>query len=136
MGGWNTPDTLLVLAFLACWAKRLSWQEAARTFGTSRATVSRSIRANVFWDGHPRGIGDWNAVPLPYMAYRRNHQHLTLVDPVDASCCGLLDLAIYRPEEELHVFCDVLPDNPFVNSVSLFHRHFPSVEERDCSASE
>jgi transposase len=41
--------TTTYMWFLASWAKRLSWQEVARVFRTSRDQVSRSVAMAVAW---------------------------------------------------------------------------------------
>ncbi len=47
------PVTLAMMCFLARWARRLSWRETARTFGTSWECVYRSVEWFVEWGlGH------------------------------------------------------------------------------------
>ena len=43
------PITRAMMGFLARWARRLSWRETARVFGTSWEAVYRSVQWFVEW---------------------------------------------------------------------------------------
>lgn len=94
--------------FLADWAKRLSWQEAALVFHTSWQTVFRSVRYAVHW-----GIAHdtWNnvvSIGIDEIAWRKGHKYLTLVYQIDEGRKRLLFIAQERTKEALHRFFDLL----------------------------
>ena len=43
------PVTIAMMCFLSRWARRLSWRETARAFGTSWECVYRSVEWFVEW---------------------------------------------------------------------------------------
>ncbi|MBX3733632.1 MAG: hypothetical protein KF791_13680 [Verrucomicrobiae bacterium] len=45
----KSPLTIGMMAFLAMWARRLSWRETTRAFGVSWEAVFRSVEWTVAW---------------------------------------------------------------------------------------
>ena len=53
------PVTIAMMCFLSRWARRLSWRETARAFGTSWECVYRSVEWFVQWGlAHRKLEGD------------------------------------------------------------------------------
>ncbi|MDZ4849265.1 MAG: hypothetical protein SGI77_08220 [Pirellulaceae bacterium] len=65
--------------FLATWAKRLSWQEVARVFGTSWDSVYRAICWVVSYGVVKRDLHSITSIGVDEIQYRRGHKYLTLV---------------------------------------------------------
>lgn len=97
--------------FLATWAKRLSWKETAKVFGTSWDTVYRSIRWVVGWGLKHREIGAMEAIGIDEISYRRGHKYVTLVYQIDAGMRRLLYVAQNRTEASLHGIFDQFPSD-------------------------
>jgi len=76
--------------FLARWAKRLSWQETARVFGTTWEHVFRSVKYAVSWGLKHRDLGGIEAIGVDEIQWRRGHKYLTLVYQIDEDCRRLL----------------------------------------------
>jgi len=76
--------------FLARWAKRLSWQETARVFGTTWEHVFRSVKYAVSWGLAHRDLEGIEAIGVDEIQWRRGHKYLTLVYQIDADCRRLL----------------------------------------------
>jgi transposase len=69
--------------FLAGWAKRINWQEAAQAFGTSWDTVFRAVKMAVCWGLRHRDTERIEAIGVDEIAYRKGHQYLTVVYQID-----------------------------------------------------
>jgi transposase len=78
------------MVFLARWARRLSWQETARTFHTSWEKVLDAVEYVVQWGLQRRSLEDIRAIGVDEIAYGRGHQYLTLVYQIEAGCQRLL----------------------------------------------
>ena len=76
--------------FLARWAKRLSWQEVARVFGTTWEHVFRSVKYAVSWGLKHRDLEGIEAIGVDEIQWRRGHKYLTLVYQIDEECRRLL----------------------------------------------
>lgn len=76
--------------FLAGWAKRLSWQEVAETFGTTWQNVFRSVKHAVSWGLAGRYLEGIKAIGVDEVAWQRGHNYLTLVYQIDDGCKRLL----------------------------------------------
>ena len=76
--------------FLARWAKRLSWQETARVFGTTWEHVFRSVKYAVSWGLAHRDLDGIEAIGVDEIQWQRGHKYLTLVYQIDADCRRLL----------------------------------------------
>jgi transposase len=76
--------------FLARWAKRLSWRETARAFGTTWEHVFRSVKYAVSWGLGHRSLDGVESIGVDEIQWRRGHQYLTLVYQTDEECRRLL----------------------------------------------
>ncbi len=87
--------------FLARWARKLSWKEAAESFGTSWDTVFRSVKAIVAYGMARRNLGGIAAIGVDEVQYRKGHQYLTLVYQIDAGMRRLLFVGQERKAKTL-----------------------------------
>ena len=76
--------------FLARWAKRLSWQEVSRVFGTTWEHVFRSVQYAVSWGLTHRDLDGIEAIGVDEIQWQRGHKYLTLVYQIDEDCRRLL----------------------------------------------
>ena len=76
--------------FLASWAKRLSWQEVARTFRTSWEKVFRSVEWAVQWGLAHRDLSNVRSIGVDEVLWQRGHKYLTVVYQIDNECKRLL----------------------------------------------
>jgi transposase len=67
------------LWFLARWAKRLSWSEVARIFGTSWGSVFRAVEGAVEWGRAHASLAAIRAIGVDEVQWRRGHKYLTVV---------------------------------------------------------
>ena len=86
----KSPLTTRYRWFLARWAKRLSWQEVARVFGTTWEHVFRSVKYAVSWGLQRRSLEGVEALGVDEIQWQRGHKYLTLVYQTDAECRRLL----------------------------------------------
>lgn len=92
--------------FLAAWAKRLSWKEVAEVFGTSWATVFRSVEMAVTWGREHVVLADITALGVDEIQWKHGHRYLTLVYQIDTHCRRLLWIGQERKAETLEQFFD------------------------------
>lgn len=76
--------------FLARWAKRLSWAEVARAFGSSWDTVFRSVEMAVEWGRVHMEMGGIQAIGVDEILWHRGHKYLTVVYQINEECKRLL----------------------------------------------
>lgn len=76
--------------FLARWAKRLSWIEVARAFGTSWETVFRSVEMAVAWGRAHMDMSGITAIGVDEILWHRGHKYLTVVYQINEGCKRLL----------------------------------------------
>lgn len=76
--------------FLAGWAKKLSWSDVARSFGSSWDTVFRSVKMVVEYGLEHRNLNGVTAIGVDEIQYAKGHQYLTLVYQIDAGARRLL----------------------------------------------
>jgi len=76
--------------FLAGWARRLSWSETARAFGTSWEKVFRAVEMAVDWGRKRVDLRDVSAIGVDEIAWRKGHEYLTLVYQINDHCRRLL----------------------------------------------
>jgi transposase len=76
--------------FLANWARRLSWSEVARIFGTSWQSVYRSVEWIVHWGLERRVLAGITAIGVDEIQYRIGHKYLTVVYQLNEGCRRLL----------------------------------------------
>lgn len=106
----KNQTTYTFRVFLAIWAKRLSWKETASIFGTSWDTVFRAIQWIVHWGIAHREIAEVTAIGVDEIQYRRGHNNLTMVSPIDQDCRRLLYEARERTESSLRGFFKVMTE--------------------------
>jgi len=83
------PLTLGMLAFLAMWAKRLSWLETARAFNVSWAAVFRSVEYTVEWGLAHRVLSGVKSLGIDEI-HRRRGNFLTVIYQIDEGLRRLL----------------------------------------------
>lgn len=76
--------------FLANWAKRLSWQEVARSFKTSWEKVFRSVEWAVQWGLAHRDLSNIRSIGVDEVLWQRGHKYFTVVYQIDNECKRLL----------------------------------------------
>ena len=104
---WNEgkrPWTRAMMIFLARWARRLSWQEAADAFRVSWEAVYRSVAWMVDWGLTQRVLAGIRAIGLDELHWRKGKKaanFLTLIYQVDEGCRRLLWVGLRRTERSL-----------------------------------
>ena len=76
--------------FLASWAKRMSWQEVARSFRTRWAHVFNAVEMAVNWGRSHQDLSDVTAIGVDEIKWQRGHNYLTLVYQIDEKARRLL----------------------------------------------
>jgi transposase len=76
--------------FLARWARRMSWSEAARVFRTSWQTVLRSVEMAVEWGRAHVNLDGVTAIGVDELAWQRGHTYMTVVYQINEGCRRLL----------------------------------------------
>jgi transposase len=82
--------TKTFMQFLASWAKKLSWQETARSFHTSWQKVFGSVKYVVTWGLENRELDNVESIGVDEIAWKKGHKYLTLVYQIDTDCVRLL----------------------------------------------
>jgi transposase len=82
--------TKAMMSFLASWAKKLSWQETARSFNTSWKKVFSSVEYIVSWGLENRSLSGVDSIGVDEIAWKKGHKYLTLVYQIDAHHTRLL----------------------------------------------
>jgi transposase len=104
---WGIGKHTLTKAYmlhLAHWARKLSWQETARSFHTSWEKVSQAVEWVVQWGLEHRTLGPIRAFGVDEIQYGRGHQYLTLVYQIEAGCIRLLWVGRERTTESFENF--------------------------------
>ncbi|HIC15036.1 MAG TPA: ISL3 family transposase [Gemmatimonadetes bacterium] len=107
---WSSGKERMTTAykwFLSSWARRMSWSETARIFGTSWNRVYRSVRHAVMWGLVHREEPKFTAIGIDEIAARRGHRYLTLVYQIDEGSRRLLWVGRERKEKTLEGFFDL-----------------------------
>lgn len=94
--------------FLASWAKKLSWTEVARSFGTSWDTVFRAVEMAVEWGRAHMDMTGITAIGVDEIAYQKGHTYLTLVYQINEGCKRLLWIGEKRTEKTILGFFEWL----------------------------
>ncbi|MCP5069465.1 MAG: ISL3 family transposase [bacterium] len=102
----KSPVTTSFATFLASWAKRMSWQEVARTFQTTWECVFRSVQMIVAWGLAHRDLSDVESIGVDEILWHRGHKYLTVVYEIAAGRRRLLWVGEERKEETLRKFFD------------------------------
>lgn len=101
------PLTVGMMAFLAMWAKRLSWQETARAFKVSWEAVFRSVEGTVEWGLAQRVLVGVKSLGIDEL-YRGRGGFLTLIYQIDEGSRRLLWVGPKRTEAALKAGLDKL----------------------------
>ena len=111
---WNRgkhPLTVGLMAFLALWARRLSWAETARAFGVSWAAVFRSVEWTVNWGLEHRvltGVESLGIDELKWSRQRFGNGFVTVIYQLDAGLRRLLWVGPKRTQASLKAGLDRL----------------------------
>jgi transposase len=98
------PVTLAMIGFLARWARRLSWRETARAFGTSWECVYRSVDWYVQWGRAHRkleGVESIGVDDLHWGQSKGANSFLTVIYQIDTHCRRLLWVGKKRTQATL-----------------------------------
>jgi transposase len=98
------PVTKAMMAFLARWARHLSWSQTARMFRTSWRTVYHSVEWFVEWGLAHRTLEGVQAIGVDEIHWRKGQKsenYLTVIYQIDAHCRRLLWVGSRRTEKTL-----------------------------------
>ena len=98
------PVTRAMMAFLARWARRLSWRETARVFRTSWEAVYRSVEWFVEWGLEHRQLSGVESIGIDEIHWGRGlraDNFLTIIYQIDAGCRRLLWVGKRRSQATL-----------------------------------
>src|ERR1700689_11786 len=98
------------MLFLARWARRLSWKEAAEAFRTSWDKVCDAVEHVVTFGLEHRTLGQIDAIGVDEIQYAKGHKYLTLVYQIDLGITRLLWVGRERTIESFHGFFTVIGD--------------------------
>jgi len=87
--------------FLAQWARKLSWQETARSFKTCWDAVYRSVKTVVAYGLAHRNLDGIEAIGIDEIQYGKGHKYLTVVYQLDAGMRRLLYVGKERTTKTL-----------------------------------
>lgn len=96
--------TRAYMLYLAHWARKLSWQETARSFHTSWEKVCQAVEYVVQWGLEHRKLDPIRAIGVDEIQYGRGHNYLTLVYQIEAGCVRLLWVGKERTEASFEKF--------------------------------
>ena len=96
--------TRAYMLYLAHWARKLSWQETARSFRTSWEKVCHAVEYVVQWGLEHRELDSLKAIGVDEIAYGRGHHYLTLVYQIEAGCTRLLWVGKERTRDSFERF--------------------------------
>ena len=82
--------TTVFMSFLSTWARRMSWTEVTRAFGTSWQNVATSVEHVVAFGLEHRSLDGVSALGVDEIMYRAGHKYLTLVYQIDTHSRRLL----------------------------------------------
>lgn len=105
------PVAIAMMCFLSRWARRLSWRETARAFGTSWECVFRSVEWFVEWGLAHRKLKDVHAIGVDEIHWGRSKgkdSFLTVIYQIDGHCRRLLWVGQRRTEKTLRRGLDAL----------------------------
>ncbi len=86
----KSPVTKQFAAFLASWARKLSWTDTAKSFRVSWDIVADAVTWVVEWGLTKRNIDNVTAIGVDEIQYHAGHNYLTLVYQIDKHCRRLL----------------------------------------------
>jgi transposase len=102
------PVTIAMMCFLSRWARRLSWRETARVFGTSWECVYRSVEWFVEWGLAHRKLINVHAIGIDEIHWGRSKRpgnFLTVIYQIDGHCRRLLWVGKRRTAATLPAVC-------------------------------
>jgi transposase len=105
------PVAIAMMCFLSRWARRLSWQETARAFGTSWECVFRSVEWFVEWGLAHRKLENIWAIGVDEIHWGKRKgadNFLTVIYQIDGHCRRLLWVGKRRTEKTLRRGLDAL----------------------------
>jgi transposase len=105
------PVTIAMMCFLSRWARRLSWRETARVFGTSWECVYRSVEWFVEWGLGHRVLAGIKAIGVDEIFWGRGSKSeafLTVIYQIDGHCRRLLWVGRKRTQATLNRGLDAL----------------------------
>ena len=98
------PVTIAMMGFLARWARRLSWRETARAFGTSWECVYRSVEWFVQWGLAHRKLEGVESIGVDEIHWGKRKgaaAFLTVIYQIDCHCRRLLWVGPKRTQATL-----------------------------------
>lgn len=98
------PVTRAMMGFLALWARRLSWRDAARVFATSWECVYRSVEWFVHWGLARRKLEGVESIGVDEIHWGRSqgaNRFLTVIYQIDRHCRRLLWVGPKRTQATL-----------------------------------
>lgn len=98
------PVSVAMMCFLSQWARRLSWRETARAFGTSWECVYRSVEWFVSWGLAHRKLEPVHAIGVDEIHWGKSHRadhFLTVIYQIDSHCRRLLWVGKRRTQATL-----------------------------------
>ena len=98
------PVTIAMMCFLSRWARRLSWRETARAFGTSWECVYRSVQWFVEWGLAHRILEGIRAIGIDEIHWGQGqgaNAFLTVIYQIDGHCRRLLWVGKKRTQATL-----------------------------------
>ena len=87
--------------FLAQWARKLSWKETARSFGSSWDTVYRSVKVVVDFGLAHRNLDGIEAIGVDEVQHGKGHKYITVVYQLDAGVRRLIYVGKSRTTKTL-----------------------------------
>jgi len=96
--------TAALMCFLATWARRLSWREAAKAFGMTWDNIYKSVTWVVEYGLVHQNLSGVVAIGVDEIQYKVGQKYLTLVYQIDAGCRRLLWIGEDRKKKTLENF--------------------------------
>jgi len=100
--------TRTLMCFLAGWAKRLSWWETARAFGSTWDKVRVSVQWVVEWGLANRNLQNIEAIGIDEVAWRKGHKYVTLAYDISQGKRRLLWIGENRRRATINQFFEWL----------------------------
>ncbi len=92
------------LAFLAHWAKHLSWKTVATIFGVDWHRVFAGVERAVTYGLANRSLVDVNAIGIDEIAWKKGHNYITVIYQLDQGSRRLLGVVEKRTKKSLDSF--------------------------------
>lgn len=100
----KSPVTKSYAWYLAMWARRLSWREVAKYFGTSWDTVYEAVKWAVSYGIEHRDLSGIRAIGIDEVAMWKGHKYMTVVYQIDKNRRRLLWIGKNRTKTTLKQF--------------------------------